>query len=160
MKKKLLVTLLTLGFTWLLGACEGQSTSSSSLPGAQPTAIHAVTPTANSEEQGRCNSTKPSSPKGVWNVTCSANTDHYVVNFDTKQTPPVFTVLGYTPSAATLTGCAGILVEIHNFTGKSPELAVYWNSTMNELRLYELPANILLPDGKLCSIPYANIGCA
>src|SRR3989442_8721929 len=95
MKKKLFVTLLTLGCTWLLAACGGQSTSSSALPSAQPTAIHAVTPTANSEEQGRCNSTKPSSSKGVWNVTCSANTDHYVVKFDTTQLK--YTILGYAP---------------------------------------------------------------
>jgi hypothetical protein len=158
MKKNLLVTLLTLGCTWLLAACGGQSTSSSASSSTQPTATHAVTPTANSEEQGQCNSTRPSSPKGVWNVTCSANTDHYVVNFDTTQSPPTFTILGYTPLAVILTKDVD-LVEVHTFTGKSPELAVYWDSTMNELRLYELPADILLPGGKHCSVPQANNPC-
>jgi len=141
----------------ILSSC-GSSTS----PSAQPTVIHTVTPTTNSQEQGRCNSTTLSSHKGVWNVTCSTDSDHYVVNFDTTQSAPVFTIQDYTTLQITTLGSLNSLtgkldpVLIWTFTGRLPELALYWDSTTSELRLYELPANILLGGGKHCSVPEAK----
>src|SRR5436190_9028322 len=102
------------------------SCGSSASPSAQPTVIHTVTPTTNSQEQGRCNSTKPSSPKGVWNVTCSTDTSHYVVTFDTTQSAPMFSIQDYTTLEITLLGSlnssTGKLdpVEISTFTGRLP----------------------------------------
>jgi hypothetical protein len=152
MNKRFLPILLAATMLLAFASCGPKSTT----PSASPTVNHAVTATTTanySRDEGFCNSIKNPSPSGgTWKVKCLTNNDQYTVTGSSLTGAPMFSVMGFTSAIISFNKDG----TLETFTGSTPELGILWNPDQNDLRVYELPANITLSSGRHWSIPDAT----
>ena len=89
-------------------------------------------------------------------VKCLTSNRQYTVTGSSLSDTSTFAVKGYSLAVISITKDGPGLVNLQTFTGSTPELGIVWNPNQNDLRVYELPANITLSSGSHWSVPDAT----